>query len=382
MTTPNLPLPQSAMCQLQGRWYQRAAVCLRQNAPQFQLAQPAHPVASDTQLWTCLNTVPPHTETFNSVLRRAEPFFDEYASIVGQFSFPASQFASDIGQANYTAWNAYVNGLTPPPTPQQLPALFHMWAIRNGAGAVAAKGVADLTVMAMCNTAKQALEPYQGSHPLPVDYMEGIDEVRQLLAYAPAAQIDFDGSAPPPSTPAWSRDSDDYLFGLWRGNDPRSRISQLFSRSNVTVQADFGAHLQWTSPAGAWYDSALLQNAYANTASPPWTEGGTPGWGDMFGPFGALRRAVANLTIVDAMHCVVECDAHFNWQDQLRIAFNVARGTWPFFQPAGAGVSTTATFDSHGRLKLETHTQAGSPIVIAANVLDISAFLGLGGQSE
>ncbi len=378
MTISSLPLPQSSMCLLQGRWYQRAAECLRQSTPLFQLAQPAHPAASDTRLWSCLNTVPPWTETFNSALRRAAPFFDEYASIVGQFTFPASQFASDIGQANYAAWNIYVNGLTPAPAPQQLPALFHVWAIRNGAGAVAAKGVADLTVMAMCNAAKQALEPYQGSHPLPVDYSEGIDEVRRLLALAPGAHIDFDASAAPPPMPAWSRDSDDYLFGLWTGNDPRSRISQLFARAKVTVKANFGAHLQWTAPAGAWYNSALLQNAYVNPASPPWTEGGTPGWGDMFGPFGALRRAVANLTIVDAMDCVVECDARFNWQDQLRIVLNAGRGTWPFFQPAGDAVSNTATFDSHGRLTLETHAQAGNPLVIAANVLDIAAFLGLG----
>ena len=367
------------MCLLQGRWYQRAAECLRQSAPLFQLAQPAHSVVNNTLLWSCLNTIPPDAETFNSDLRRAEHFFDEYASIVGQFNFPTSQFASDIGQANYAAWNAYVNGMTPQPTPQQLPALFHVWAVRNGAGAVAAKGVADLTVMAMCNAAEQALEPYQGSHPLPVDYREGVDEMRELLAFASGVQIDFDSSTPPLSMPACSRDSDDYLFGLWSGNDPCSRISQLFSRSKVTVKADFGAHLQWTSVAGGWYDSALLQNAYANSASPPWTEGGTPGWGDMFGPSGALRRAVANLTIVDAMYCVVECDAHFNWQDQIRIAVNAGRGTWPFFQPAGGAVSTAARFDSQGRLTLETHTQLGNPLVIAANVLDISAFLGHAG---
>lgn len=381
MNTPSLPVPQSQMCLLQGRWYQRVAECLRQGAPLFQLTQPAHLIASDAQLWNCLNTVPPYTETFNSDLRRAEHFFDEYASIVGQFNFPASQFASDIGQARYDAWSAYLNGLSPTPTPQQLPSLFHAWAIRNGAGSVAAQGVADLMVMAMCNTAKQALEPYQGSHPLPVDYTAGIDEVRQLLAYSAGVQINFDDSTPPPSIPIWSRDSDDYLFGLWSGNDPRSRISQHFAREKVTVNAFFGAYLQWTSAAGAWYDSALLQNAYANTASPPWTEGGTPSWGDMFGPYGALRCAVANLLIVDAMDCVVVCDTRFNRQDQIRIRANVARGTWPFFQPAGDAVSSVATFDSHGRLTLETHTQAGNPFVIAANVLDIPIFLGHAGAA-
>ncbi|MDC8756952.1 hypothetical protein [Janthinobacterium fluminis] len=376
MDTPNIPIPQSPMCLLQERWYHSLAASLLQSPAMFQLAQPGRPLASDEQLWSSPNIVPPRALTFNSVLRRTERFFDEYAAVAGQITFPASQFSSDIGQAHYVAWSAYVDSLSPTPPLANLPALFRMWAMRNGATAVAAQGIADLTQMALIAAAKQALEPYQGNHPRPVDYAGSLADLQRMLASSPPAQLSFDSAASPPPIPAWARDNDDYLFGLWSGSDPRSRINQRFALAQVRVDVDLGAYAPWVATAGPWYDSALLHNAYANDAAPPWTSGGSPGWGDMFGPFGALRRAIASLLVADGADIVVLCNGMFNRQDQARIRDNAARGLWPFYLPSGPSTSNTVSFDGHGHLTLTTRLQPGQPFVIGANVLDMPSFLG------
>jgi len=381
MDIPLVPTPQSQMCMLQGRWYQRLVECLQQTPSMFQLTQAGQALTSDEHLWSYLNIVPPRALTFNEVLRRAEKFFDEYAAIIGQINFPESQFASDIGQANYVAWTAYLNQLSPVPTPQQLPGLFQNWAMRHGAANVVSQGVADLTQMAMIATAKQALEPYQGSNPRPVDYAGSLSEVNRLLSDSPAGLVVFDDGIEVNATPAWAGDNDDGIFGLWSGSDPRSRISQRFAQAQVSVQAKLGSYALWTAAAGPWYNSSLLNSAYSNRTSPPWTEGGTPNWGEMFGPRGALRYAVANVLVADTAEVTVLCDAEFHFQDQIRILEHVARGVWPFYLPSGAGAFNNVSFEG-GRLKLTTQTKAGHPFVIGSNVLDITRYLGHGNNPD
>jgi hypothetical protein len=373
-TPHQLPDP---MTVLQNRWYNGFVAGLQVDRTQAEIIQPSLPLHTDNDLWAYENRVPPASLTFNTNLCGNEQFFEEYAALASRLLFPQSTFQQDIGADTYQAWTHYVNALQPPPTLEQLPALFMGWAMQF-APQVAQIGTSDLTQMALIAASQQMLAPYIGPHALPVDFDGSLAQLLHMLSQMSGVEFSFDSNTRSSDVSnTWTGGRDTNMYGLWTGSSSRSRLSLLFAHSKVTVTVSAKRYMVWRSTPGSWYDSSLLNNAFSNTSSPPWPANGNPNWNNFFGPTGSMRQVIASLLMMDGMHVSVASDATYTHSDQQSILGKVSAGLWPFFIPDSDSVVTNqVTFGSPSGMNIETITQPGNPMVVGANVLSIARYLG------
>ncbi|GCF10350.1 hypothetical protein [Dictyobacter arantiisoli] len=363
---------------LQNCWYNGFIAGLQASPTTAQIIQPAPPMRqTNAGLWTYENTIPPASLTFNTDLYRSKQFFDNYASVIRQLQFPQDSFKQDIGVDAYQQWTRYVSQLQPSPTPDQIPAVFHDWAIQL-APAAAQVGTADLTQRALIEDAQHSLALYEGSNARPVDFDGSFTQLLQILQQSSSVQFSFDSSTSNSDvSDTWTGGVDTGIYGLWTGCGSTSPLSQQFARSKVTVTVHAKAYTIWRSIPGTWYNSSLLNNAYSNIFTPPWPANAHPNWNDVFAPTGSMHQLIASLLVMDGMHIIVTSNATYAGIDQQTILSNTSSGLWPFFIPNSSSIVTnTITFGSTSGMQIETVTQPGTPIAVGANVLDIAHYLG------
>ena len=368
-----------AMTILQNRWYNGLTGSLPLSPATFQISLPAAPLPpSDLGLWGAQDALPPGSLTFNRAVFGGDTFFCEYAAVAGELDFPKADFAKDIGPENYRNWIAYLATVQPPPTPEQLPEVFFEWASLYAPDVVAA-GVADLTEMALIDAGQQALQPYLGPGAKPADFHGTWADLLRTLGASPGARLSFDSAAASPDVNrTWTGGVDAGVGGLWTGAAPTSRLSRKFASHRVRVEAAFQAWTVWVSTPGAWYDSSLLNTAYRCSGTPPWPADADPAWDQEFGPDGTFNLVAASLAVVDGVDATITSGAAFNAADQQAIRARAPLGLWPFYAPSGGAVANEVSFDASGRMTARTTIRRGSPVVLGANVLGISRYLGGG----
>ena len=185
--------PYGSMTTLQNRWYNSLCSELGLNRQTFQIIQPSLYLKNDSDLWALQNQIPPFSLTWNQWVYSTSLFFTEYAAVVEQLQFPQSKFESDIGSSNYQNWQNYLNTLSPPPSPNQLPQKFRHWAMIN-APSVANKGASDLAQMVLIDSAKDAIKPYQEDNTKPINFAYTFSQLSSLLSQSQPASFMFDSS--------------------------------------------------------------------------------------------------------------------------------------------------------------------------------------------
>ncbi len=365
------------MTTLQNRWYNGLAKALGLSRATFQISLPAAPLpASDPGLWAFQDALPPDSLTFNRTVLGGDTFFGEYAAVAGEMEFSQADFAKDIGEENDRAWTEYLETVQPPPTPAQLPQVFYDWASLYAPDAVAV-GVADLTEMALIDAGQQALQPYLGPGAKPADFHGTYADLVRRLGVSPGAAVSFDSAtASPDVSGTWTGGRDTGIAGLWTGASPTSRLSRKLALRPVRVQAAFQGWTVWTTTPGAWYDSSLFNTACRCTGTPPWPVDADPTWAQEFGPNGSFVRVAAALIAVDGVDATITSAAAFDAAEQQRIREQAPLGLWPFYAASGDAVANAVSFDASGRMTIKTTIRKGSPVVLGANVLGISQYLG------
>ncbi|MEU3352828.1 hypothetical protein [Streptomyces sp. NPDC037389] len=374
---PTVP-PPDPMAELQNRWYNAVLRSLPASPSTTQLIQPAPPVElSDTALWARENVVPPASLTFNRQLVESTTFFDEYTTVIQALSVPESTFVAVIGSGVHQEWLVYVRGLTPQPDEDRLPDVFYAWAMSHHPD-IADEGVSALRDITRLRALQRLLRSYQGPPPKIAEYLGGIRGLLSVLKNSSSTTISFDSTTTSGDVSGtWTRGVNKDFSGLWAGAGQLDTTTARFARSVVTVKADLGAYALWTvNPDPCWYDSSQLHVAYTKQTIPPWASNPRLHWDMAFGEkSGKLQRAIASLIMVERLTSVVTSDAAFSPEDQQVIKAKAAAGLWPFFVPTGDGVTNKADFDG-GRLRIETTTPTGRPLVIGAHVLPIARYLG------
>lgn len=372
------PFNPDPMTALENRWYNGLSAGLNLDPNLFQIRQPVLSMPnSDQTLWAYQDVIPPMSLTFNNSVANGNRFSDEYAAVVNQLEFPPDKFRQDIGDEAYQKWSAYLQTIIPPPSESQLPILFRRWSILN-APSVMSIGVSDLSQTVLIRAGQTRLLPYEGPNPKPIDFSGTFDDVLQFLENSPGASLSFDSSATDGDvTNTWTGGDNVGLDGLWTGGGATSRLGRRFASSNVTVALQFKSYAVWTSIPGAWYDSSLLNVAFSNKGNPPWPATPNPSWDELFDQDGSMRRFSAALFVADGINAIVTSDASYSVTDQHVVEQNAANGAWPFYMPSnGSAVTNVVTFDQANRLKIETVTRPGKPIIFGANVLDVARYLG------
>jgi hypothetical protein len=348
----------------------------------FQIFQPSTPLphgTSNTTLWAYLNNIPPFSLTQNYIASGGNQFFSDYSGLLSALQAPANTFQQDVGEACFNAFQTYINNLSTPPAPQQLPVIFRNWAILRYPS-VANKGASDLSAMLLepISAGQMAIMPYQGGRP--ADWSLNYSDLISQLNVAPKVSFQVNSSTMNSKvTNSWTQGSNEGFFGLWGGSHSTTSQSATFAAGGVTLTASF-AHVITFSPApGNWYNSSTMGDAYSNQASPPWIRppDTTITWQNTFGSNGNMQRFAVNLIVVSEMSITVTSVATFSSADQQTIHNNSGAGLWPFYcSSSSSGASTTVSFNKEGQMTVHITSIAGVPIVIGCNVLPVAQYVG------
>lgn len=364
---------------LQDGFYNALSQGLGLSSGTFQLLQPSPPlpVGSDNALWAYFNNIPPFSLTQNYIASGGNQFFSDYKGLISALQAPPNNFVSDIGPDAYNAWKLYLNSLTVPPAPNQLPNIFFSWAIINYPS-VANTGASDLSAMLLdpISSAGLALMPYSNRV---ADWSLGYSTLTQQLASAPSREFNFSSSQMNSNVSnTWTGGSNSGFFGLWGGNSSTSTVSEQFASSNITVSASFSHALTFQAAPGVWYSSSAMGDAFSHQSGPPWNPNSTINWQNTFDPNnGNLARFMGSLIVVDTMNIQIESEARYSSEDQQTIQNNSSSGLWPFYTSnSSSGATTNVKFDSQGAMTIQVNSTPGIPVVIGGNVLPVSQFVG------
>lgn len=363
---------------LQNCWYNSLVNHLHLDRNLFQIRQSLDPmIRSNKDLWMAQNIIPPLSLTFSSLIYQNELFSDEYAAIISQLQYPEPKFREDIGEAVYQKWLIHLKSITPPPSDNNLPALFRRWSLIH-APSVMNVGVSDLSQMVLIKQALGSLQAYQGSNAKMVDFSGDYTQLTDILDNSTGASFIFESNSTDDNVEnTWTRGEHNGLAGLWISSSSNSRLSRQFALSNISVDVKFNSYAVCTSVPGRWYNSSLLNTAYANQNALPWPKNPNPTWEDVFGENGSMLRLLISLVVADGIITTVSSDANFSETDQQTIHHNAPKGLWPFYTPTkNSIVSNVVTFNKAKGMEIKTVTQTGNPIFIGDNVLAISQYLG------
>jgi hypothetical protein len=244
---------------------------------------------------------------------------------------------------------------------------------------VAQVGTADYASIALdpILSAQMSLLTYSTGKTHP-DWERGYKAMAAELGNAPLYSFSVDSQSTSSNVShTWASGSHSGLFGLWGGSTSEDQYSRKFADSTFSVDASFQHLLPFQTNAGAWYESAALGLAFHNHNSPPWRPDAVVTWDNTFGSQGNLQRVTANILVADTMNVRVVASTSFTQEEQQTILNNKNSGMWPFYTSNGStGVTTKVEFDDHGRITITTTSAAGVPVVVGANVLQMSDFVG------
>lgn len=366
------------MLALQHCWYNGLTAGLGLSPAMFQLSQPALPIPpSDRGLWDCADTLPPRCLTLRHGAHPARRFFDEYEKLVHRIQPQPGPVAPSLSPGLQAAWLEHLAAQHPAPKASQLPALYQRWAMRNAPSA-RGEGAAVLARAVLSHAPQRALLPYQGPDARPADFAGTYAALLQTLGYPTDTHFTFDSAAASDDVQeTWAGGAEADVEGLWLGGRD-APASLRFASSRVTVDVRFQALAVWTATPGDWYHSSLLNLAYSSRTAPPWTA--AEDWDSFFGPEGSMRYLVASLVIVSGLRTSLTSSASYDKSEQEAVRRQAQQGLWPFYIPGSSAATSSVEFDGSSHLRIETGTQAGLPLVLGANVLGISRYLGHGGD--
>ncbi|MDR7276478.1 hypothetical protein [Catenuloplanes atrovinosus] len=356
----------------------------------FALLQPASPVLTTNDLWNqYFNLIPPEAIFSDPALSTGAQYFDNYKALWSSLQSDAeSQFESKIPQNVRDEFFDFLLNRPAPPALSQLPALFRNWAFLRHPR-YANIGATALSNMLLDPIASGALRlvPYVGDPaadpPVPdrqPDWDEGIDQLKAELAAAPSRAFNYKQSTVNTNiSNTWARGRSNVFFGLHRGTTTSSRISTVFSESEMEMRGSFG-HITVFSPVpGSWFSSAGTQIAFSQRdVTPPWVRGALKNWTNTFDPQnGSLARFLTSLIVVDTINLTFHSLAKFTVDDITEIRTNSGGGLWPFYTSASdSGTRTQFHFADSGELTVTITSQPGVPVVLGANVFRAEEYLG------
>jgi hypothetical protein len=289
---------------------------------------------------------------------------------------------ADIGAEVFKKWQKYILGLANPPAMNQIPTLFRNWAMIY-APKVANIGSSDYAAILLdpIATAQNELTLiYTDVNGLPVGFNWSLnyDQMVNDLNNAPNRSFTFDSQTMDSNvSKSWTKGGNSGFYGLWGGSTTTSSISQQFASSRIRITATFDNVLTFANTPGLWFNTGAMGLAYANKTGNPWSPQSSINWDNTFGSNGNLQLFAANLVIASGMNVTVISEASYSTLDQQTITSSGHAGFWPFYS-SGSGSSTinTATFNDQGQMTINMSSVKGVPIILGANVLPVSQFVG------
>ncbi|HEY8898677.1 MAG TPA: hypothetical protein VIM79_27800 [Niastella sp.] len=377
----------STFLDLQNGWYNGFIQGMGLNANSFQIIQPAPPIASgaaaNSTFWTYYNNIPPFSLTQQFQPSGGNQFYSDYRALMSAL-VPSRviDVQSDIGADNFKKWQKYLQGLAIPPTMNQMPTLFRNWAMIY-APKVANIGSTDyaailLDPIATAQNELTLIYTDMNGLPLAPNFTLTYDQMVNDLLNSPNRSFTFDSQTMDSNVAnSWTKGGNSGFFGLWGGSTTSSSISEQFASSRIRITATFDNVLTYANTPGAWYNSAAMGLAFSNKTGTPWSPQSSINWDNTFGTNGNMQRFAANLVIVSGMNVTVISDASYSTLDQQTITSSGHAGFWPFYSSGNGSSSTnTATFNEQGQMTVNMSSIKGVPIILGANVLPVSQFVG------
>jgi hypothetical protein len=366
---------------MQAKWYNTITAALGLAPGQFQLLQPTSPLGNTSDLlWSYFNNLPPETLTSSFNPGGGNRFYDDYRAVLGQLSSQNDgAFQRDLGD-QYDAWLTYVKTLTPLPKITDLPGIFQSWASVY-APDIAQKGATDLAnnlndPIFRANMAVLNQQSFLQGVP---DFSQTIAGLRSAIQGATGASFSFDSSsASADTTKTWASGEVSGFWDIFTGSASTSysHLTAKAASSSLTVTGTFKSVLTFAASPGSWFDSAALGAAFHTQDNTLWKHG-TPSWDSTFGPNGNMNRFTTSLVVVDGIDATITSSATYSSQEQTDVKANVKFGIVPFFSlGASGGYSSDASFDDQGRMTVKISNPAGNPVVLGANVVGTSDYLG------
>jgi hypothetical protein len=285
---------------------------------------------------------------------------------------------TDIGADNFKKWQKYIQGLKNPPAMNQMPTLFRNWAMIY-APKVANIGSSDYAAILLdpIATAQNELTLiYTDLNGLPIspNFELTYDQMVNDLLNSPNRSFTFDSQTMDSNVAnSWTKGGNTGFFGLWGGSTTKTSISEQFASSRIRITATFDNVLTYANTPGQWYNSGAMGLAFANKTGNPWSPQSSINWENTFGTNGNMQRFAANLIIASG----IISDASYSTLDQQTITSSGHAGFWPFYSSGSGSSSTnTATFNEQGQMTINMSSIKGVPIILGANVLPVSQFVG------
>ena len=377
----------STFLDLQNGWYNGFLQGMGLNQNSFQIIQPAPPIAggaaANSTFWTYYNNIPPFSLTQQFQPSGGNQFYSNYRALMSAL-VPSRNIdvQSDIGADVFKKWQKYIQGLATPPGMNQMPTLFRNWAMIY-APKVANIGSTDYAAILLdpIATAQNELTLiYTDPNGLPVapNFTLTYDQMVNDLLNSPNRSFTFDSQTMDSNVAnSWTKGGNSGFFGLWGGSTTSSSISEQFASGRIRITATFDNVLTYANTPGQWYNSGAMGLAFANKTGTPWSPQSSINWENTFGANGNMQRFAANLVIASGMNVTVISDASYSTLDQQTITSSGHAGFWPFYSGGSGSSSTnTATFNEQGQMTVNMSSIKGVPIILGANVLPVSQFVG------
>jgi len=372
MTNKNLP--SDAVTAITDAWYNQLSASLQLSVKNFQLLQPAAIPNDDESLWAYFNSVPPATLKYNYWYYNQPTFFDQYAAIVNQLTFPDSAFKKDIGDDNYTNWNDYLDSLPVPPPANTLPLIWFQWAMIN-APSVANIGRSDLSQQFLFTCGQAALLPYQGTDAKPADFAPSFANLVATLQVSSSASFSFNSANDNPDVSnSWVPGYDPNFFGLWTGSWSGFGISKKFALSKISISIQFDHFAVLPITLGPWYNSSLLHVALVSDSTPPWANAAD--WNKYFGKHGTFNYANGSVIAADGISLTLTADAAFTDEELSVIEAQIGMGYWPIYGMQQSSAITNTVTAEPGKLTIQMQSAPGNPVLLGMNVFGIRQYLG------
>jgi hypothetical protein len=371
-----------AMETLYKQWYNATVSGLRLTESTYQLLQPNSPLgATSDQLWAYYNMIPPLSLVGNLELDGMNQFYSDYRAVISVLrSQGGDQFRQDVGDF-YQPWLTYINGVSPIPTPDQLPGVFFSWA-QIHAPSVATSGRNDL--LAMNNDpiglAQQAVGNQTGFMNGVPNFIKSVQDLKTAIAQGPSGSFSFDsGTESSDTSKSWAGGQVGGFYDFFEasGEADWEQVQTKTAEAHITADVRYDHVITFGDAPGTWYSSGAMGIAYGTNDNTVWVPGATPNWNSTFGPSGNMQRMVGSLIVADGISMTLHSDAAYSSDQQEQVHAKAEVGFWPFFSASGSGgYESHVTFSDDGQMDISASSPKGNPVVIGANVLQASDVFG------
>jgi hypothetical protein len=330
----------------------------------------------DALLWRYLDVIPEKSLTRNTTLSTGIEFLSNYSAVLANLQAKPNDFRKVVGE---DCADAYATAVAQHIT-RASPEGFRDWCMLTKWSSVAVTGASAL--------ARALLDPvYTGQMKIlgyaskAADFSIGYKLMTEQLAQAPrkgfSATVSWSDSN---IQKTWTSGTQTAIFGLLKGGSTSDVVSRKFSSSGVIVNFHAENLLSFAPIPGDWYTSSTFALAYAEKGVPPWTPNAQPNWNDAFGPDkGVFQRFTTVLLIANEMVLSYISEASFSEAEQAQIEKSASLGLWPFYTSTSESrAETTHSFDSFGKLHVQTTTKKDVATIIGAVVQPAKTYIGPG----